>query len=338
MKIKLLLLITISTIQSINILSQRNISHLTFNQIDSLSIEYLKQNQTDSAILVMEYALNKYTEHEENITGILGYLYTEGKYFEKALKNWNLGVNKGYFYGLQFNRFYKNNFKENKVYKKLGEIDKQNGDSLDNISHLKYEVLLPENYSIDKTYPVLFVFHGNGRNIPMAKTNWKSVQLKSKFITVYLQSYSHVSRYNYKWNANDEKIRTEFTDIYNQITGSYPVDNKQIILAGMSAGGRTALEFAFKKPFYTKGVVANCPVIPKDINDDEVKDFVQKDKKLAIITGDNDWAFEKQKELIQRIEANNLKSKLIINKNKGHEFTNKFSNQLDECLKWLSVE
>ena len=150
MKLKIILSIIIVITLLNSVVGQKIIDNYTFNQIDSLSIEYLKQNQIDSAILVMEYAQNKYTEHEENITGILGYLYTKGKYNEKALKIWSSGLAKGYFYGLQFNTFYQSIYKENQVYKKLAEKDKQNGDSLDNISHLKYEVVLPKNYSKDK--------------------------------------------------------------------------------------------------------------------------------------------------------------------------------------------
>ena len=64
----------------------------------------------------------------------------------------------------------------------------------------------------------------------------------------------------------------------------------------MSAGGWIALEFMMNNYFPVSGLVLNCPVIPTDINDDMIKSFVDQNRKMAIITGENDFALENQKE------------------------------------------
>ncbi len=307
----------------------------SYKEIDSASIEYHKRNQVDSAIMIIEYAKERYPEHEENTTAILGYLYTKAKKYDKALACWKYGTNKGYFYGLNYNWYYQNEYKENPVFGELTEKDNLNGDSLDRLSHLKYEVVLPSDYNANLTYPVLFIFHGNSRNISKSKKNWDSPVLGKNYIAVFVQSYSHVSIYDFKWKSNDIKTIDEFKNIYDSITVSYPIDRNHILFAGMSAGGRTVLEFAFNSIVPMNGLILNCPVIPGGIDNEKISSFISQGKRLAMITGDKDWAFEDQKNLITQIDAVGSECRFIVNPDKGHEFTGKFPAQLDECLNWI---
>lgn len=70
---------------------------------------------------------------------------------------------------MQLLQNYTNIQRNNPEFIRLAKIDKQIGDSLTNISHVVYEVVLPENYLIDKEYPILFVFHGNMSNFVVSK-------------------------------------------------------------------------------------------------------------------------------------------------------------------------
>jgi hypothetical protein len=103
----------------------------------------------------------------------------------------------------------------------------------------------------------------------------------------------------------------------------------------MSAGSRAIFEFAFGDIVPMNSLITNCPVIPKNISEAEIESFASAGKELAIISGEKDFALEKQKDLINKLDSAGVKSKFIINQDFGHEFSDKFPKQLDDCLKWI---
>jgi poly(3-hydroxybutyrate) depolymerase len=202
-------------------------------------------------------------------------------------------------------------------------------------SHLKHEIILPTGFNNKKAYPILFIFHGNNRNIEKSKISWKAPIMTQEFITVFLQSYIPSSPTNFNWVPNDDKIKKEFKGIYDQVLNTYLVDDSKIIFAGMSAGGKKALEFTLNKDFPATGLVLNCPVIPPNITDDMVKHFVENNKKIGIITGDKDFALEMQKNLVSTIDEQAGQTRIIVNKDLGHSFAENFAQLLDEYLRWV---
>ena len=74
---------------------------------------------------------------------------------------------------------------------KISEEDFRLRDSINKTSKTLYEVVLPNNYKIDSTYPLMFIFHGGGKNMKDSKGHWHSEFLNGSFIKVYLQSYLH---------------------------------------------------------------------------------------------------------------------------------------------------
>ena len=127
--------------------------------------------------------------------------------------------------------------------------DLQIGEKLDSVSHIEYEIVRPINYSEKRDYPIIFVFHGNGRNIQKAKQTWTSETLSNDYITVYLQSYIHINPYDFKWTLGDEKTTTELIKIYSDVVKSNSFDKSKIIFAGMSAGGIVITSYSIH---YTK--------------------------------------------------------------------------------------
>jgi hypothetical protein len=305
-----------------------------FYQIDSLWMGYMINNQMDSAILVFEYAKNKFPEQDKNITYTLGYLYASTKRDSLALAIWSYGQQKGQCFAL--NRYFNNEqFKNNEKFIVLAERDKQIGDSLDYLSHVEYEVQLPENYSNDRTYPLLFIFHGGGSSIKVSKNMWKSKTMNKSFITVYVQSYIIGFRYAYDWVLNDEKTNKEIRSVYNTIIDEYSVNKDKIYFLGYSAGGKIAIDYVFNDFVPVSGLVLCSPDVP-NISDNSITEFVKKGKRLAIITGTKDWALNIQKELIGRINKTGGNSRIIIEEGIGHTYSKDFPSLLDESLTWIN--
>lgn len=303
---------------------------LSYDELETKAISSFRNNHTDSSIIIMEYAHKKFPDEFARTTNILAYIYTRTNNLSKAIEMWRIGINKGYIFDLN-NPYYQEFYKDNADFEALAQIEKSRLDTM----HLKYEIVLPTEYNNKKTYPILFVFHGNNRNIEKSKISWKAPIMNQEFITVFLQSYIPSSPTNFNWVTNDDKIKKEFTEIYNQILKNYPVDDSKIIFAGMSAGGKKALDFTLNNYFPVSGLVLNCPVIPENVTDEMTKQFVEKNKKLGIITGENDFALEGQKKLVRTIDSLSGQTKMFVTKELGHSFPENFTEILDEYLRWV---
>ena len=304
--------------------------NLSYEELETKAISYFRNNNTDSSIIIMEYALKNFPEELGSTTNILAQIYTRVGNFSKAIETWKIGINKGYSYDLN-NPGYQNYYTDNVDFEKLAKIEKSRMDTM----HLKYEIVLPTEYNNKKTYPILFVFHGNNRNIEKSKISWNAPIMNKEFITVFLQSYIPSSPTDFKWVPNDDKIKKEFTEIYDQVLKNYPVNESKIIFAGMSAGGKKALDFTLNNYFPVSGLVLNCPVIPENVTDEMITGFAKANKKLGIITGENDFALVGQKTLVNTIDSLAGQTKMFVTKDLGHSFAENFTELLDEYLKWV---
>lgn len=305
----------------------------SFEQLDSLSQVFYRANNLDSAILTIEYAFQNYPEHANKATFILGFLYVRNGDDIKAIRNWDLGQKKGYFYGLS-NGMFKKHFGENEDFKIIAETDRLIGEKLDSLSHIEYELVRPNDYSENKVYPLIFIFHGNGRNIEKAKQTWTSETMTRDFITVYVQSYIHTGPDDFKWTLGDDKTAKELKKIYDEVVKLKSTDKNKIVFAGMSAGGMLALDYGFKNILSCSDYLLNCPVVP-DIEDELINDFVGSKKEIVIITGEKDFALSKQKELIDEIKEREGKAEIKILEEMGHQFSDDFSSLLDVYLNKL---
>lgn len=258
------------------------------------------------------------------------YYYTQQN--DKILENWNYGLNKGYFFGI--NEWEYENFKDNSEFKKFLQLDRLLGDSLSRLAKVEYEVIVPTNYTEEKDYPILFTFHGNNETLQETKEGLTSDVLKEKFITVYLQSYIYMTKYGYQWRMDDERTNKELKEIYDKVMEQYSVNKEKIVFLGSSAGGSQAIQYAFNQSFPVSDLVLNCPVVP-ELKESSLNAFVNEKKKIAIVTGENDWAIQGQKDLINKIDSLGGYSKLTINANQGHQCFAIFSNSLDEYLNWI---
>jgi len=143
-----------------------------------------------------------------------------------------------------------------------------------------------------------------------------------------------MSKSAYQWKLDDEKTNKEFKEIYEQLIKQYPVNKSKVIFLAMSMGGSIAIDYAFNQFVPVSGLVLNCPVIP-NISDSSINTFVDKNKKIAIITGEKDWALRSQKSLIYKVDSLEGNSKITVNEGLGHRFADGFSNLLDGYLNWI---
>jgi len=119
-----------------------------------------------------------------------------------------------------------------------------------------YYIFLPPNYNPQKSYPMLFVFHGGfgNANSILKITNFRYYQNKYDFILI---APNGSGRFNKEilltWNAGrcggfarDSNAKdTKFIDsIIEQTAGSYNIDRTRVYLTGLSNGAMLSYKIA----------------------------------------------------------------------------------------------
>lgn len=304
----------------------------SYDEAELLAIEFGQANKFDSVILLLEYSRDKFPEKDERATIILDQFYTLTQQNDKLLENWNYGLNKRYFFGID--EWSYEQLRSDSEFKRLLQLDRQLGDSLSGLAKMEFEVSVPINYKETEVYPILFAFHGNNETLESVKEGLTSGVLKEKFIVVYLQSYIYMSQFGFQWRNDDERTDKELKAIYNNVLNEYSVDKNKIVFLGSSAGGSQAIQYSFNQLFPVSDLILNCPVIP-ELEETSLNAFVKRNNKIAIVTGEHDWALQNQENLIHKIDSLGGNSKLTVNANQGHQCFAIFSNSLDEYLNWI---
>lgn len=119
-----------------------------------------------------------------------------------------------------------------------------------------YYIFLPPSYNPQKSYPVLFVFHGGLRNAKsvLETTRFRDYQSKYDFILIAPNGLGRFNKETFlTWNAghcagyaHDTKADEPgfINSIIEQTANAYSIDRKRIYLTGMSNGAMLCYKLA----------------------------------------------------------------------------------------------
>lgn len=142
---------------------------------------------------------------------------------------------------------------------------------------LPYRLLLPENYSPDKKYPLLLFLHGAGErgtdNLSQL-IHGSSLFLNSSFRKKYpaIVVFPQCPKNSY-WSSVDRNGQNDFSflkkpkkntplalveGLLKQLRSSYAVDKNKIYVGGLSMGGMGTFELVFRNPKMFAAAFAIC--------------------------------------------------------------------------------
>lgn len=136
-----------------------------------------------------------------------------------------------------------------------------------------YEIFVPDDYSIEISYPIVFVLHGGGGNakglVRTTRARFNTLANRDGFIAVYPngigKSWNDGARDTIgvarKLNINDVGF---FEEMIENIQKKYSVNSNQIFACGISNGGFMVQRLAFELSHKIKGigvVAANLSVV-----------------------------------------------------------------------------
>lgn len=253
----------------------------------------------------------------------------------EGLTIWKKGHGNGYFFNINPEHPWYRNYKNTNGFEEILKKDGLNKKKFNESSKLRYDVVLPEDFDAEKSYPVLFVFHGGGCNIPVEKSRWHNPSLVENWITVYLQSHCYITSEACIW-INDRQTREELLKVYQELSSKYSFKDGQIIAGGMSNGGMMALQVAFKDLIEVNGFIVNCPVVPDSITRELVKRAKKQNKRGVIITGSKDWSLKNQKDLKALMDEESFPSTMEVIEGMGHDTPEDFAERVDRALMFFT--
>ena len=332
------LLIFFTLIFSIRLTSHaQEMEYQSFDEVQTQINKLETAKDYAGAIEFIDSVKNNFPENEFEVILEKAYCNLKLKNYDKSMDLWEEGHSKGYFFLLRTRNPNYADIRESERFKNICDKDDELRKEVIGKSKTIYEVKLPKDYSEDKSYPMFFILHGGGRDLNSPKEFWISKTLNDNFIVVYLQSYLYYTSRSYGWANHDLRAEEDIKNIFDEIISQYKVDTKNVWMGGISAGGSAAFDIGLINPVIPlKGIIAICPAIEgKDFTTGQVAELKEKNIDLNIITGENDWGLERQKQVMQMLDDAGVNYTVTIIPGMGHEYPPDFPTRLENILSEL---
>jgi hypothetical protein len=115
----------------------------------------------------------------------------------------------------------------------------------------RYQLQLPEDYTHNRTYPLLMVLHNSDEKPQAILERW-SEQAKLNGYLLVAPEWGGGFRGNYNFGADDHAVVTE---VLRDVQRRFNVDSDRIFLSGYGEGGQMAFDVGLSHPDLFAGVV-----------------------------------------------------------------------------------
>lgn len=254
-----------------------------------------------------------------------------GKY-EQNLTVYNLAHQKGFFYFIHPNLPKYKPYNDLPYFSEISKKDLELRDIANSKSEMVYDIVYPQNYNKQKKYPAILILHGGGSNLEKVKQHWDCEQLDNQFIKIYVQNYLHYDSNNFGWRSGDEEAFKKIKLLYSEIKKSHLLDEKKLIISGMSAGGTFAIDIAMRQIIPITGFITFCPGIPQILGSEHYNVVVKPDIIGFMVGGENDYYLEGQKQMMTVFKNLQIPCQYFIVENMGHEYPNDESKWITKAL------
>ena len=307
---------------------------MSWDEFDSKIDQFYESEKYDQAIALLKQNISNYPHKEFEIYSNLMILYKEVGEIRNSIDIMSEANDKGYYFWFVPRDSAYNNFRRELWFKKALSVNNELRDKAQKLATPTYKVVLPEDYDINKKYPLIFIMHGGNQSIESSRTRWKSDEIYKNNNVAFIQSGWTVATNSFRWNLAGRDLFHEGTAIdevkalYTDIIRKYPVNTEKVVLVGFSQGAALAMNMAIYNDINCIGVLAGCP-FNDDIDDAHALDLKQRDVRFFVFTGDKDFSYKDTVKNMDILKKAEVKTLFKINKNMGHQF----SEDIDEDIK-----
>ena len=326
-----------------NPLFAQNVIEVSKTNLSSLYTETL--SELDNLRITPEAALKSLTEILPNITNPferfyfifweIPALYCELGKYEDGFDVLKMGQKEGLFYPfiLGQNKFppFVANFKKFDDFQSFLDENKKLREAAQQTAKFEYVVQLPKDYSKNKKYPLMIVLYGGFGSHTQQMQDWHSPKLESDYITAYMQGDQCMGSFLRSYSRDNAD---QFVIAYNQIINKYSVDTTRVLLGAQSAGAHHSFMLMLNEMIPVNGMILAFPGTSQ-LDLEKVKKAGERGVRVSILAGEYDPRVIKTKEMTVNMDKQGLQNRLIISSEKGHEFPDNFSKQIDLSLDYI---
>lgn len=199
--------------------------------------------------------------------------------------------------------------------------------------------------------PLFLAFHGWGESMGFLQRRWRSPLLEERFNRLFPQSSQITDTKGYSWDDRQKAFREIRESL--QAAAVDPEATFPLFAGGFAQGAAIALEAAAAGIIPADGLILLCPPGIEGIQGlaeqsaEEIRDTLRRwagsprrdrERRIWIITGEDDPALEDQKDLTQLLRDSHIPVQMTINRGTGHGFPENLDKQMDEALSYLLGE
>ena len=197
-------------------------------------------------------------------------------------------------------------------------------------------VIPPAEYDARHKYPLLFSIHWRNGNAQEFARLWRYNAVFNNFLLAFPQS-SQISGVNeYCWD-DDVIAERDIQNSIDRLLSKYSINEKSIIVAGASQGGKLALDMALKHNSPNiRGFVVFIPAIKEfESYIPYLQAAVERNIRGCIIAGDQDYYFSNVLNLSNCFKKFNFSCKLITVAGMGHFFPEDYEKKIRIAVDYI---
>jgi acetyl esterase/lipase len=294
--------------------------------------ELFRAQKYGEAVELLEWSRDRFPDHVYANSFNLALVHLRTGEREKSVEALAYALDRGVFFGKWD--------LENPAFASLEELDsflrvKERSNAMlaeaEEKASMKIDVVTPDSYSPDKSWPLFIALHGGGESLASFKPKWTSVALSEKFIVAYVQSSQVASMTGFHWQ-NEEKTERELRQAWEEIRAGYRIDPDVVLIGGFSSGGFASLVVTFGETFPVRGFVALCPPVPESITNEMVERAATRDLQGTVLSTEFDRRLDAQRAFVARLEDAGVDVDLVVTPDVGHWYPDDLGALIDEAI------
>jgi tetratricopeptide (TPR) repeat protein len=295
-----------------------------------------QQKKYQEAAEILEKHLDRFPDHLEANAYNLAATYGQLKQYQKGIDALQYVLDRGVWFSIYaFEQEFWAPFKNLAEFKKILLQNDKFWQEAQKSAKPDLLVLAPEGYREGAKYPLFIALHGGNSNIADFKEVWKSERMEQEFVTAYIQSSLIVGMGKYTWTRDLEIAKKEIVEAYHKIIEKYPVDEREIIIGGFSAGGVAALEIMLCNSVPVTGFVVLCPGKPGSFNEENIQEAKKRGIRGTILSTEMDPRLPDQKEMAEVLETLGFPFQFVVTPNIGHWIPEDLDVKIDDAIRHI---
>jgi dienelactone hydrolase len=184
-------------------------------------------------------------------------------------------------------------------------------------------------------FPALIALHGNNSSTAFTHPHWQTASARGCIVATP-QSTQVAGVDRFVWDDTKQAERTVTTQL-EALRRDYPVDEKRLIIAGFSMGGRTACHVAIHGVIDCAGFVVFAPWL-KGIEgwEPHIDAAVSRGLRAALIVGERDpGCYKDTLALHEMLKAHNMPCHLTVIPGGRHAYPETFETILSDSIAFV---